>query len=82
MARQTKEELMEIIEQKNEEIAGLNEEIKRLDRYKQYDDMADEFKALYDSFVRSGFTDDQAFVLLGQAMTVAGNMAAKPRFPF
>lgn len=70
MATKTKNELLEEIEQKNTEIAELNEEIKKFDKYKQYDESADELRALFDSFVRTGFSDDQAFALLQTIMTM------------
>ena len=54
-------ELEEQIAQKNEEISGLREDIKRLEKYKQYDESAEEIKAVHDSFVNQGFTDQQAF---------------------
>lgn len=72
MATKTKNELLEEIEQKNTEIAELNEEIKKFDKYKQYDKSADELRALFDSFVRTGFSDDRAFALLQTIMTMGG----------
>lgn len=72
MATKTKNELLEEIEQKNTEIAELNEEIKKFDKYEQYDKSADELRALFDSFVRTGFPDDQAFALLQTIMTMNG----------
>lgn len=60
----TKNELMELIEQKNEEIAGLNKEIKKLEKYKQYEETAEETKAILDSFVNAGFSEEQAFTLI------------------
>lgn len=77
----TKEDLMDDIRRKNHEISELKEKVKNLERYEKYDEMADETKAIYDSFIRSGFTEDQAFTLLGQFINAAGNMI-KPRFPF
>lgn len=82
LERKTKAELMELIDQKNEEIVELKEEVNKLEKYKQYDDMADEVKAIHDSFIHAGFTENQAFILLGQFINASGNMAAKPRFPF
>lgn len=61
MATKTKNELLEEIEQKNEEIEVLKADIEKLEKYRKYDEMADEVKAINDSFVRSGFTEQQAF---------------------
>lgn len=73
MAVKTKNELFEEIEQKNEEIEVLKADIEKLEKYRKYDEMADEVKAINDSFVRSGFTEQQAFELTRGAVTaVAG----------
>ena len=71
----TKDELLEAIEQKNEEIEVLNNEIKRLEEYKKYDEMANESKVIMDSFVRAGFSEEQAFKIF---LTVIAN-SLKPR---
>lgn len=66
MANKTKAELME-------EIKDLNEKIKRLDRYKHYEDAADELAALRDSFVNAGFTKTEAFTMVRTMMQLAAN---------
>lgn len=70
MATKTKNELMEEIEKKNEEIRSLEEEVKRLERYKTYDDSAEELKAVMDSYIRAGFSEEQAFTLVQLLMPV------------
>lgn len=75
MAAKTKNDLLEEIEQKNQEIEVLKSDIEKLEKYKKYDDMADEVKAINDSFVRSGFTESQAFELTKDLATAA---AGKP----
>lgn len=73
MPVKTKNELLEEIEQKNEEIEVLKLDIEKLEKYRKYDEMADEVKAINDSFVRSGFTGQQAFELTRDVVTaVAG----------
>lgn len=67
----TKAELLEEIKVKEEEIRELKKETERLKRYEQYDEMTGEIKAMYDSFVRSGFTEEQAFKLLNTAIVNA-----------
>lgn len=71
MPVKTKNELLEEIEQKNEEIEVLKVDIEKLEKYRKYDEMADEVKAINDSFVRSGFTEQQAFELTRDAVTAA-----------
>jgi vacuolar-type H+-ATPase subunit I/STV1 len=64
MATKTKAELLEEIKTKNEEIQTLNDKIKKLERFKQYEVMTDEVAVLRDSFVNSGFTKEEAFELV------------------
>lgn len=71
MAVKTKNELLEEIEQKNEEIEVLKSDIEKLEKYRKYDEMADEIKAINDSFVRAGFAEQQAFELTKGATTAA-----------
>ena len=66
MANKTKTELMD-------EIKDLSERIKKLDRYKQYEDAADELAALRDSFVNAGFTKTEAFTMVRTMMQLAAN---------
>lgn len=68
MATKTRNELLEEIEQKNEEIEVLKADIEKLEKYKKYDEMADEVKAINDSFVRSGFSEEQAFQMVSGMM--------------
>lgn len=71
MATKTKAELMTEINQKNEEIKKLEEEIKVLEKYKQYKDMGDELKAMHTAYEVAGFTSDQAFTLLIETIKAA-----------
>lgn len=64
MATKTKTQLLEEIETKNKEIQDLKNEVKKLERFKQYEEAADELAAMRDSFVKSGFTKAEAFELL------------------
>ena len=63
--------MLEEIEQKNKEIEVLKADIEKLEKYRKYDEMADEVKAINDSFVCSGFTEQQAFELTKGAVTAA-----------
>ena len=63
MANKTKAELMEEINVRNKEIEKLNEEIKKLERYKVYQDSADELAAVRLSYIKAGFSEAEAFEL-------------------
>ena len=82
MATKTKTELLEEIETKNAEIQNLKNEVKKLERFKQYEDMTDEIAALRDSFVNSGFTKTEAFemvkAIIVQQITVNQSSLSKP----
>lgn len=60
-AKKTKAQLLEEIEE-------LQAELKKVEKYRKYDEAAEEMKALYDSFVRAGFSEDQAFTICTTAM--------------
>lgn len=60
----TKNELMEEINAKTREIADLKDEVQKLEKYRKYDEMADELGAVRASFIKAGFTDDQAYDLI------------------
>lgn len=62
------ETLLQEIEEKEQELEELRKEIKDLERYKSYEDVADEIKAMHTAFMNSGFSDDQAFALLNKIM--------------
>ena len=67
--KKTKAMLEEELEQKKTEIEDLKKELEKTEKHKQYDDAADELKAIYDSCVNAGFNEDQAFVLLNTMIT-------------
>ena len=60
----TKEDLLKEIKLANEHIHQMKNQIKNLERYKQYEDMANEMKAMHTAFMNSGFSDEQAFDML------------------
>ena len=84
MATKTKTELLEEIEAKNNEIQNLKNEVKKLERFKQYEDMTDEIAALRDSFVNSGFTKAEAFemvkAIIVQQVTLNQSNLSKPAY--
>lgn len=71
MATKTKTMLLDEIEAKNLEIKLLKEEVKKVERYKQYEEAAGEMAALRDSFINAGFTKAEANDLLKLALTNA-----------
>lgn len=60
----TQKELENEIESRLKEIHSLRGEIKELKKYEEYEKAANEMKALKDSFVKAGFSENQAFQLL------------------
>jgi hypothetical protein len=64
MATKTKTELLEEIEIKEAAIKELKNEVKKLERFKQYENMTDELAILRDSFVNSGFSKSEAFEMV------------------
>lgn len=50
-----------------DKIYELEKQIKELERYRKYEECANETKAIFDSYVSAGFTEDQAFTLLLKA---------------
>lgn len=66
----TKEDLLREIKAANEHIHQMEAQIKNLERYKQYEDMANELRAMHLAFMSSGFSDEQAYDLL-KTMTQA-----------
>ena len=71
MANKTKAELMEEINFRNKEIEKLNEEIKKLERYKVYQDSADELAAVRLSYIKAGFSEAEAFELTKMMIQMA-----------
>lgn len=65
----SKESLMREINKKENEIDILKQELERLKKNRQYDEGANEVKALVDSFIRAGFTEEQAFRMVMNIMT-------------
>lgn len=69
--RRTKESLLNEIETKNAEIKELKKELEKAERYKQYEESANEMAAFRDSFVNAGFTKAEANEFTKQAFAGA-----------
>lgn len=63
-AKKTKAQLIEELEAANKSKTDLEQQLKDLEKYKQYQDCADELRALHMSFVNAGFSDEQAFTMM------------------
>jgi len=61
MAYKTREELLKEIETKNNEIKELKNDVAKLERYKTYEESANEIAAVRESFVQAGFSKAEAF---------------------
>lgn len=68
--RKTKAQLLE-------EIEGLKAEMDRLKRYEKYEESANEMFAMMESFMNSGFTRDEAFIMVGKMLENAVKMATR-----
>lgn len=71
MANKTKAELMEEVKTKNDEIKALKAEIEKLDRYKVYQDSADELGIIRKSYIEAGFSQAEAFELTKMMIQMA-----------
>jgi hypothetical protein len=77
MANKTKTELLEEIEAKNKEIKDLKAEVDKLERYKKYEDMADEIAAMREAFVNSGFSKSESYDMTKNLFMIATNQFLK-----
>ena len=62
--KKTKTELIEELDQFKERTAAVEKQLKNMERYKQYEECADDINAVHTAFVNAGFTDTQAFDLI------------------
>jgi hypothetical protein len=79
MANKTKAELMDEIKAKNDEIKNLKKEIEKLDRYKVYEEAANELAAIRESYINAGFDKAEAFELSKMMMQLAASTLFKLR---
>lgn len=73
----TKKALEALIEQKELEIVKLKKQIEKRKQYDQYEEGADQVKALYDAYISVGFTEEQAFELLKTSIVQAASMCSR-----
>ena len=67
----TKEELLKEIEFAHNHISEMEIELKKLEQYKKNVALATELKAIHNSLVEGGFSEEQAFELMKCALQVA-----------
>lgn len=77
MPTKTKTELLEEIEAKNKEIKDLKAEVDKLERYKKYEDMANEIAAMREAFINSGFSKSESYDMAKSLFTLAANQLFK-----
>ena len=63
-SRKTKDELIREIKETQDYANDLKKKLEVLDRYKRYEEAANEMMAIKESFVAAGFTDEQAYEML------------------
>jgi hypothetical protein len=66
----TKAQLIEIIQQKEDEIIELKDDLRKLEKCEIYDDITDEIKAVYDKLVAKGFADTEALEITQTMISV------------
>lgn len=71
METKTKQELQEEIANNLAIISDLKSQVSRLEKNQKYDEVANEIFAIKDSFVRAGFTEEQAYNLLTISITAS-----------
>lgn len=55
----------------------LQKKIETFERYKQYEEMADELAAMKNAYIQAGFSKEEAFQLLTETMKAAATMVKK-----
>ena len=79
MANKTKAELLEEIEVKNKEIKELKEEVKKMERYKSYENAANEVAAMREAFINTGFSKSESYDMTKSLVLMSVNPLAKLR---
>ena len=60
----TKKELLEVIDNKEEELGTLRERLASVEELEVYDDIADKVKGMYDKLVNKGFKSSEAIEIV------------------
>lgn len=75
--KMTKDQLLDLVKKKNEEIKELHKTIERNERYGQYDEMADEIMAVTNSFINVGYSREEAVELTKEMIRNAAIMTGR-----
>lgn len=78
--RKTKEMYQAEIEELNEKIAELEAAAERADRYRAYDEMAAEIRAMQDSFEAVGYSTAEALTLTMEMTKMVAKVALPKLF--
>jgi len=70
-APMSKEQILMEIKKAHATIHEMEDRLKNLERYKEYEDMANEIKAVHTAFMNSGFSNEQAYDLLKTTIAAA-----------
>lgn len=76
----TKAQLVAMIETREKEIETLQEEVRKYEKVKAYDDVTDEIKGVYDKLLDRGFNKGDALELT-KTMIESGTIRVMPRNP-
>lgn len=80
LENKTKAQLIELIQQKENEILDLKDELRELKKCKKYENITDEIKDVHDKLIDRGFTDAAANDIV-MTMISAQQIPARPTFP-
>jgi hypothetical protein len=58
-------------------VKELQNKIETFERYKQYDEMADEMAAMKNAYIQAGFSKEEAFELLIESIKAAAKMTKR-----
>lgn len=68
MANKTKEQLLKEIEELTNKLGEVEDELQMCKEIEACDNMGTAYKAIYDNFVKAGFTKEESFALLMETM--------------
>ncbi len=64
MANKTKNDLLQEIEELNKQLREAEQDLIKYEQIAECLNMAEEYKLIYDNYIKAGFTEEQAFDLL------------------
>lgn len=73
MANKTKNDLLKDIDELNKKLAETEQDLVKYEQIAACANMAEEYKLIYDNYIKAGFTKDEAFILLKTTMECTVN---------